>query len=379
MLKRAVIIVLAFLVLAGIVGGFVYFQYVVKPQMVAGFMAAGAPPPTPVAAEPARTESWEPQLPAIGTIVATQQVEVAAQQSGLVTRIRFESGQDVETGTVLVELDDSVEQAELKSAEATLRDKQRDLDRSAELVQRGTVSKTSYDAAIAARDVAAAEAEQVRTIIAQKRIKAPFAGRLGIRSVDLGKYVSAGTTMVTLQHLDPVFVDFYVPEQNIGRLAEGQAIRVRVDAFPATPFVGRIATLDARVDQSTRNVLVRGEVANPQKLLLPGMYADVVISAGSAQPVVTVPRTAVSYSLHGDSVYVVEAAKPAAGDAPAGQVLAQRFVVVGETRGARVAIAEGVRDGETVVTQGQIKLRPGMPVTIDDKAGLTVPAERPKP
>lgn len=377
-MKRAAIIVVAFLVLAGIAGGFVYFQYVVKPQMAAQFMAGRAAPPTPVAAEKAKSESWEPRLSAIGTIVATQQVEVASQQSGLVTKILFESGEDVDAGTVLVELDDSVEQAQLKSAEATLRDKQRDLDRSAELVQRGNVSKTTYDAAIAARDVAAANAEQVRTVIAQKRIKAPFAGRLGIRSVDLGKYVSAGTTMVTLQHLDPVFVDFYVPEQNIGRLADDRPIRVRVDAFPEIPFTGRIATLDARVDQSTRNVLVRGEVANPEKRLLPGMYADVVISAGDPQPVVAVPRTAVTYSLHGDSVYIVEPANPATGDAPAGLALSQRFVTVGETRGASVAITEGVKAGDKVVTQGQIKLRPGMPVTLDDKDNLTPPAVRPK-
>lgn len=378
-MKRAAIIVVALVVLVGIVGGFGYFQYVVRPQMAAQFMARGAPPPTPVAAEAARAEDWVPELPAIGTIVAEQQVRVTSQQSGLVARIRFDSGEDVAAGTVLAEIDDTLEQADLKSAEATLRDKQRDLDRSAELVQRGNVSRTTYDAAVAARDVAAADVERVRTVISQKKIKAPFAGRLGIRAVDLGAFVSPGTTIVTLQQLDPVFVDFPVPEQNLDRIAVGQHIRVRVDAFPDIPFTGTIQTIDARVDQTTRNVLVRGQVANPGKKLLPGMFADVTVAAGAPQPVVAVPRTAVSYSLHGDSVYVVAPAKPQDGATGAGLVLEQRFVTVGATRGDAIAIADGIAAGERVVTQGQIKLRPGMPVTIDETAALKPPAVRPKP
>jgi len=385
-MKRLAISILAIIVIVAVGGGLVYFEYVLKPAKIEEALAARSGGATTVAAEPAKLEQWVPQLPAIGSIVASQQIQIAAQQNGLVTDIKFDSGQDVKAGKLLVEIDTSLEKADLASNEATLRDKQRDLQRSAELVQRGNVSKSSYDASLAARDVAAANVARTKTVIEQKQVKAPFSGRLGIRAIDLGEYLAVGTQIVSLQMLDPVYVDFDVPERNIGRLKPGQPVNIVVDAFPNTPFSGKIATLDARVDRNTRNVTVRAEIPNTQKSLLPGMFASVTVAVGAAQPVVTVPRTAISFSLQGNSIYVVVPANekardgsPAAGGADKAKLtLDERIVTLGETRGDRTALLDGVKAGEQVVTQGQVKLRKGMAVTIDENAGLKLPSSLPK-
>ncbi|MEK9660210.1 MAG: efflux RND transporter periplasmic adaptor subunit [Alphaproteobacteria bacterium] len=329
-----------------------------------------------------------PQLPAIGSVVASQEIDVSSQQSGQVVSIRFDSGQDIAADTLLIEIDSSLDKAQLQSGEATLKDKQRELDRYAALLKRGNTSQSSYDAAVEARDVAAADVAQSKTVIDQKNVKAAFGGRLGIRQIDIGDYLSAGATIVTLQNLDPVYVDFDVPERYIGRLKPGQPVSVRVDAFADTTFVGTVETLDARVDSATRNVKVRAEVSNPDKLLLPGMFADVSVSTGEAQAVVTVPRTAITYSLQGDSVYVVvkddgksKTAMPAdstaKGTAPA-LTLDQRFVRLGEAREDRVAVLDGVKVGEQVVTQGQVKLRKGMAVTVKTDTALKPTTPRPR-
>ena len=215
--------------------------------------------------------------------------------------------------------------------------------------------------------------------IAQKQIAAPFSGRLGIRRIDIGQYVSPGMPLVTLQQLDPIYVDFQAPEQNFAQLATGQTVDIAVDAFPGQKFTGRIKFLDARVSIDTRNFLVRAEIDNPAKKLLPGMFANVSVAAGQPRTVVTLPRTSVAYSLYGDSIYVLAPAAPPAGGAQAAPAQAQsdqlfsverRFVRVGETQGDRVAISEGLKPGETVISEGQIKLQPGMRVRIDPKAGL---------
>lgn len=377
-MKRSIILATAVILLGALIGGFAYFQFVVKPEMIRGMIAGTRPPPATVTAEPARTESWDTRLPAIGTFAAMQGVEIAPQVGGVVRTILFESGQEVEAGAVLVRLDTAVEQADLVSDQAQLKNAALELDRQRELFARGNASKTTLDAAIARRDTAAAAVERTRAVIAQKSIAAPFAGRLGIRQVHLGQYVSPGTMLVTLQRLDPIFVDFPIPETHIAVLRTGQPVEVQVDAYPNQVFRGRVASLDARVNPETRNVLVRAEIANPDRRLLPGMFANVGVVAGGPQQVVTLPRTAVTYSLYGDSVYVaVTGAAPADGGEP--PVTAERrFVRVGETRGDRLAIAEGVRPGEQIVTSGQIKLQSGAQIRIDNRAALAVPATRPR-
>jgi membrane fusion protein (multidrug efflux system) len=387
-MKRVVIFSLAFLLLAGIVGGFAYFQFVVKPKMIEEFMSAGGFPPVTVSAAEAQSEAWVPVLPAIGTLVAVQGIDVAPQLGGVIRALHFDSGETVAAGTLLVELDDEVEQADLKSGLALLQEANLSLGRQQELFEKGNTSAANLDASIASRDTAAATVERTRALIDQKAIEAPFSGLLGIRQVDVGEYVSPGQPLVSLQQLTPIYADFPIPEQSLARIAVGQTVEVRVDAFPGEVFTGRIQSIDARIDQETRDVLVRALLSNADHRLLPGMFANVSVLAGEAQPVVTVPRTAVSYSLYGDSIYVVvpAAADAAASDAAAdaGAEAAQpslmverRFVQVGETRDGTISIVAGIEPGETVVTSGQIKLFPGAPVVIDNSVPLEAPAERP--
>ena len=381
-MKRAIILVLALVILLGAAGGLGYFQMVVKPAMIKGFIQKAGQPTNSVAATQAKTETWTPTLTAIGSLRATQGVEIAPQVGGVVRAIKFESSQDVQKGALLVEIDDSTEQADLKANQAALRNAQATLDRQSKLVSGGNSTQATLDQATSARDQAAAAVERTKAIIAQKRIAAPFDGRLGIRRIDIGQYVSPGTPLVTLQKLDPIYVDFQAPEQYFARLAVGQTITLTVDAFGGKTFNGKVKFLDARISTDTRNFLVRGEIQNDEKKLLPGMFANVSVSAGSPREVVTLPRTAVVYSLYGDSVYVLktpapkpgeaQAAQPQAGVKPSGALyeVERRFVRVGETHGDRVEIADGVKAGETVVSEGQVKLFPGMRVRIDPKAGL---------
>jgi membrane fusion protein, multidrug efflux system len=393
MIKRFLI---ALLILGVLIGGLAYFQLVFKPAMIKGFLSKQVPPAATITAEAAQTNDWIERLPAIGTLIASQGVDVASQVAGIVTNLGFESGEDVPDGKKLVQLDVSVEMADLASADATQREADVAYKRQTDLLRKSVASEANVDTALAKRDTAAAAVNRIKALIAQKSILAPFAGRLGIRKVELGQYVSPGLALVTLQALDPIWVDFPMPEQNIGKLRVDQKIELTVDAFPNEVFEGKVTSLDARVAQDTRTLLVRGTLPNPDRKLLPGMFANVAVLAGAPAKVVTVPRTAVTYSLYGDSVYVVKPpeAKDAAKDgaeaatkdsaAPASSAnedifaVERRYVVTGQVRGDRVAIASGVTAGEQVVTTGQLKLNNGSRVKIDNSQELKPPAELPK-
>jgi membrane fusion protein (multidrug efflux system) len=380
-MKRPLILIVVSVLLVVLIGGFGYFQFVVKPEMIKGFITAGGQPPVTVSTEVAKTEKWLPKLAAIGSFRAVQGVDVASEVGGIVRKINFDSGQLVTEGTVLVQLDDSVEQADLTSGQALLKKAELELRRQRELLARKNTSQTVFDTALAARDVAAAAVDRVRAVIAQKSITAAFGGRLGIRNVDLGQYVSPGAAMVTLQRLSPIYVDFPVPEQELNKLTIGKKIEVAVDAEPGRTFDGEVESIDAKINQATRNVLVRARIENLDARLLPGMFANVNVIAGAAVELVTLPRTAVTYSLYGDSVYVVIEA-PAAEGAAAGEkdkalIVDRRFVRVGEARGDRVSILEGVKAGEQAVVAGQIKLRPKARVQVDNSTPLTPAAKRP--
>jgi membrane fusion protein, multidrug efflux system len=385
--RRVVVFLLVFVVLGSLGSGLYYFQFVIKPTIVKGFISAAfAPKPSTVSAEAAKMEKWTPQLQAIGTLRAFQGIDIAPQVAGVVTAIHFKSGEDVVAGAPLLQIDDSVEQADLKSGLAQLKNMDVSLERQQTLVAGGNTAKAQLDTAIAARDMAAATVEHTRAIIAQKAIAAPFPGRLGIRKIDIGQFLAVGTGVVTLQELDPIYVDFQSPEQSLRTLAVGQPTNMTLDAFPGRTFTGRIAEIDARVSQDTRNLLVRAEFANPDHKLLPGMFANLQVGTGAPIDVLTLPRTAIIFSLYGDNIFVVKPAPPKSGEAQAATtdskpalVVERRFVRVGETRGERVAIEEGVKEGETVVTSGQIKLQPDSPVIVDDAGGLPTPAETPKP
>lgn len=389
MIKRLII---AGAVIALLLGGLSYFQFVFKPQMIKSFLSTMTPPPATVTAEPARTEKWIERLSSIGTMIASQGVEIASQVAGVVTEVLIESGKEVEPGTKLVQLDTSVELADLASSRATLREAEVAFERQTDLMQKKVTSEANLDTARAKRDTAQASVKRIEAVIAQKAIATPFGGRLGIRKVEKGQYVSPGAALVSLQALNPIRVDFPMPEQYIGKLRVGQSIELTVDAFPGQVFGGEIQSLDARVAQDTRTLLVRGILPNQDRRLLPGMFANVTVLVGDPADVITVPRTAVTYSLYGDSVYVVKPApakdgKAAPAPAPAAAsgapaqpalVVERRFVRTGAVREDRVAITFGLQKGEEVVTTGQLKLNPGSPVRIDNTQHLKRPEERPK-
>jgi membrane fusion protein (multidrug efflux system) len=376
-----------------LLGGLGYFQFVFKPQMIRTFLSQMKPPPVTVTAEPARVERWIERLASIGTLIASQGVEVTSQVAGIVTEVLIDSGKEVPQGTKLVQLDTAVELADLDNAVAVQREAELAYERQADLMQKRVTSEANLDTARAKREVAGAAVKRIQAVIAQKAIASPFAGRLGIRKVEKGQYVSAGMALVSLQALDPIRADFPMPEQYVGKLAVGQPIELTVDAYPGQVFKGQVQSLDARVAQDTRTLLVRGLLPNPDRKLLPGMFANVTVLVGDPRDVVTVPRTAVTYSLYGDSIYVVkpapagDAPPPAAGSAAAaapGQpaapalVVERRFVRTGQVRDDRVAVTFGLEAGENVVTTGQLKLNPGASVLIDNSQTPKPAEDRPK-
>jgi len=374
--RRPIVFLLALVILVGLTGGLAYFQFVMKPAMVKGFLSAAfAPKPTAVAVETAKTEQWPPRLTAIGTLRAFQGVAIAPQVPGVVTTIHFESGDNVEAGALLVNIDDSIEQADLVSGLAQLKNTDVTLERQKQLSSSGNTPQSSVDSAVAARDVAAAAVTRTRAVIAQKAIRAPFAGRLGLRNVDAGQYVAVGTSLVTLQRLDPIYADFPTPEDALATLAIGQPVTMNVAALPGRDFTGRVTAIDARVSAESRNVLVRAQFDNPDRKLLPGMFANLTVTTGGSAEVTTLSRTAIVYSLYGDNVFVV---KPAVAPA-SGLTVERRFVKLGATRGERVAVSEGVKAGEQIVSAGQIKLQANGPVTIDENGALPLPPKTPKP
>jgi membrane fusion protein (multidrug efflux system) len=400
MIKRFVI---AAFIIAVFLGGVGYFNLVFKPRLIGDFIAKKAPPPATVTAEKAITEHWIDRVHSIGTLLAIEGVDVSPQLAGQVTDYFFDSGDDVQKGAKLVQLDTSVEEADLANNKATLVQANLDFERQAKLVKQGAVSQATLDQTIAKRDSSQAAVAKMEAIIAEKTITAPFAGRLGLRRVERGQYVTAGQALVWLQSLDPIWVDFPVTESDMGKFKVGSPIEIEVDAFPNEVFKGGVEAFDARLSSDSRTLMVRGRVPNPDHKLLPGMFANAAVLAGEPKDVVTVPRTAVTYTLYGDSVWVVKegppqpaqpqptptaesdgvataAAADATGSVPAEPKLTveRRFVRVGATQGDRVAILEGVSAGVEVVTSGQLKLQPGAAVKIDNSQTLKPPAELPK-
>ena len=384
---RIFIFGLVLVVLVGLSGGLWHFQTVMKPEMIKGFIAQMAPPATTVAAAKAEEVQWTPVLTAIGSARAYQGIDVSSQLGGIVTTVHIGSGQDVAQGAPLFDLDTNVERADLASSSATLTNMEVQLQRQKQLIGGGNTSKANLDTSQAARDQAAAAVQRIKATIAQKTLLAPFAGRLGIRKVDVGQYASAGMSLITLQQLDPIYVDFPMPEQALAKLKEGEPVDVKVDAYPDETFKGKVHIIDARVAAESRSVMVRSIFDNHDHRLLPGMFANVEVEAGAPTATIVVPRTAVTFSLYGDSVFVLtpktsaaQAGSAQAAPASDKQVYTatRRFVRTGDTREGQVAILEGVKAGETVVAEGQIKLLNGASVIVDPKARLVPPDVRPK-
>lgn len=385
MKKRFLIIGLVFGVL---IGGLSFFHFVFLPNMIKQAISGAPQPAETISAEAARSDRWPPYVRAIGTVTAVNGIDVAAKVPGIVRKFHFESGSEVEAGARLVELDDAAEEADLRNLEASLKSAELELKRRRDLAGKGFTPKRDLEAAQARRDEFAAQIDRVRSTIADKTILAPWAGRLGIRKVDAGAYVEAGKPLVWLQTVDPLYVDFTVPEQEYAKVKEGQPIEATFSAYPGEVFKGAVEAIDARVEAASRAFSVRATLPNPERKIAAGMFANVQVLVGQSEPVLTVPVTAITYSLYGDSVYVVvprkgqnaPAAPPSQG-ADAGKPIEpaleveRRFIKVGELRDGRVAVADGLKDGEQVVSVGQLKLRPGSPVRVDNSVKLTQTGE----
>lgn len=356
MTRRRAVIVLALLVL----GGAAYFG--VKHFTEGGPAAAprGAPVQT-VAALPAQRQSWQPSMELVGELRASEGADLALQVSGIVQSIDFESGDTVAAGAPLLQLlaDDQI--AKLDSLKATAALNAITLKRDTEQLKIKAVSQATVDSDQANLKNSEALVAQQQALVAQYSLKAPFAGRLGIRGVDLGQYVSAGTTVVTLQAIDPMFVDFYVPQQFFGRLKVGRPVNVKIDAYPGEVFPGVVSAINSKVESGSRNVKVRASLKNPEGRLVPGMFAKVALEVSTAGEFVTLPQTAIVANPYGSTVFVLE-------KAPDGKTLVARetFVKTGQARGDLIAITSGVKEGDTVVVAGQIKLRNGTAVVVDN-------------
>ncbi|MCB1715337.1 MAG: efflux RND transporter periplasmic adaptor subunit [Candidatus Competibacteraceae bacterium] len=334
-------------------------------------------PPETVTAMAVRAEEWEQSISATGTVVAVQGVTIGAETSGRVIRITFESGTTVAAGDTLVQLDIASEEAQLASAEATAALARANLIRVRDLSRRKLVSQADLDAADARAKEAEAQVGTIRALIAKKTIRAPFTGRLALRQINLGQILSEGDPIVSLQTLNPIYVDFSVPQQQISRLHDGMQVRLTTDAAPGEVFVGQISAVSPEIDPVTRNVRVRALVDNSQEKLYAGMFASVDIVLPERQAVLALPVTAVLYAPYGDSVFVVEEHK----NEESGQIertLRQQFVRLGEARGDFVDVLEGLKSDEIVVTSGVFKLRSGMSVVIDNTLAPT-PSLNPQP
>jgi membrane fusion protein (multidrug efflux system) len=328
------------------------------------------PPPETVTTAVARAESWETALTAVGTLTAVQGVTVAAELPGKVAQIAFEPGAKVTKGDLLIRQDTSSEEAQLPGAVAQANLARTVLERDEKMLAEQIISQAVYDTAAANHDQATAQANTIRAAIAKKTIRAPFSGRLGIRQVNLGQILREGDPIVTLQSLDPIYVNFTLPQQQLPRLRPGLPLKVTCDALPGLAISGRITAVNPLVDADTRNVQVQATAANTEEKLKPGMFVNVSVGLPARLKVLAVPATAVLYAPYGDSVFIVDDAKEGKG----GTVLRQQFVRLGEKRGDFVSVTHGLKEGENIASTGVFKLRNGQAVTVDNR--LAPPFQR---
>ncbi|HTI86616.1 MAG TPA: efflux RND transporter periplasmic adaptor subunit [Alphaproteobacteria bacterium] len=353
------------LVLVAVVLGGVFGYSAVRGYMIKKFMASMGAPPQTVSTMKAEISEWQQQMRAVGSLRAVRGADLSAQVAGIVSAVHFESGAEVQEGALLVELMAADDIAKLNALKASAALARITRDRNLAQFKAQAVSKQQVDADEQNLKSAEAQVAQQEALVNYKSIRAPFAGQLGIRLVDIGQYLSAGTAVVTLQSLDPIFFDFYMPQQALDVLKTGLPVTVETDTYPGITFTGSVLAINPKVDPDTRNVQVRATLSNPEHKLLPGMYANVTLRFGEPQPYVTVPQTAISYNPYGNLVYVVDNQ----GNDQSGKpklVATQKFVTLGETRGDQVAILTGIDDGQEIVTNGLNKLRNGIPVVVNN-------------
>jgi len=379
MLRRRMLIMLAIvLLIVLILGGYKAFSIYQQIQMF-----TAPKPPVSVAAATAEQRPWQQRLPAVGSLKALQGVELSLEQAGTVKSLHFESGQQVKQGQLLLQLDSDQEAALLGTAQADLGLAKVDYGRGSQLVGDQAISRGEFDRLTAQYRRNQAVVDQLKASLEKKSIKAPFSGTIGIRQVDIGDFLASGTVIATLQDLSSLYVDFNMPEQSLPQLALGQKVLLQVAAFPGQTFNATLSAINPKVDENTRNLLVRASLANPDGKLLPGMFASLLVLLPDPQPQVVVPESAITYTLYGNSVYVVSPKQNADGqpenaaDGKPQLIAEQRTIRTGERRDGVVVVSEGLKAGERVVSAGQLKLTPGVAIQITEQASTT-PASAPR-
>lgn len=370
MAKRMVIMLISMAVFIGLIG-FTKFQRI---QASTKQASSFQPPPEAVTTIIAREEVWQGIIGGIGTVAAVNGVLISADLPGIVQSVAFQSGQGVEAGDLLVQLDTRQEQAQLAAAEARLELARLNLERSRGLRQQGISAQADYDKAEAEQKQAAGLVGEIRASIERKTVRAPFSGVLGIRQANLGQYLKSGDPVVPLQSLNPIYVNFSVPQQELGRLRVGGEVSVAADGIPGDGFPGRITAIDTIVDESTRNVQVQATLANPKGRLRPGMFVTVRALLDARERVLVLPASAINYAPYGDSVFIVEDMKGPDGGTFRG--VRQQVVKLGSARGDQIGIMSGVTAGAEVVTSGVFKLRNGAAVLVNNE---TQPGNDPAP
>ena len=369
MKKRMTIMLVCVGLLLAAVVGFNLF----KAQMIRKFMASNAAPPATVSTTTAAFQVWQPQLSAVGTLRAVRGVDLSTEVAGIVREVRFTSGQEVKAGQPLVLLNADADVAQLHAQQAAAELAQTVYNRDRAQYDVKAISKAQLDADAADLKSKQALAAQQAALVEKKTIRAPFAGRLGISTVNPGQYLNPGDVIVTLQAIEPIYADFTLPQQQLAQLALGQPVTVGGAGFGGRSFRGKVTSISPKVDSATRSVQVEASIDNRERKLLPGMYADVRVDSGAPQRWLTLPQTAVSYNPYGATVFVVKPAPAGAGGQP-GKALPsaqQVFVETGPTRGDQVAITKGVDAGDEVVTSGQLKLKNGTSLKIDNSVRPT--------
>jgi len=367
-------VIIMTLIVAGILGGLYWFDRF-RDNAIADFFANNKPPPTPIAIAPTRVEDVPRYLYGIGTLAAVRQVTVAPEVAGRVTDIFFEAGAQVEANVPLLQLNDRTERADLLALRAQARLAELNLSRAKELLERQAAAKATVDQHQAQLDEINANIQKTEAQISHKLVRAPFAGRLGIRQVDIGQFLSAGTPIVTLTDLSRLYVNFTLPEQARSELEVGQRAEITNDAFPGRVFAAKVTAIEPQVSADTRAIRVQATMDNPEQILLPGMFANVRVLLPPQPNAVTIPETAVDFTLYGDSVFLVREQ-----DGPEGEkaLTVERVPVkTGRRFGDRVVILSGLKPGDRVAASGQIKLSSGAAVTISEAEALTPPATLP--
>ena len=361
MKKPIFIAVLTIIVVISLLGGIKFLQ-------IKGMIAYGnqfVPPPVTVTVAAATKDTWESRLTAVGSLEAVQGVMVTAELPGKIVKISFEPGSKVKTGDLLIQQDITSERAQLRAAKTEVNLARTNLDRARQLHVDKVIPQSQFDAAVAEFEQAEARRDNIRATIAKKTIRAPFSGRLGIRLVSLGQVLNEGQDIVSLQSLDPIFVNFLLPQQHLAKVLEGMVVRVNTDVLAGEAIEGRITAINSEVDTATRNIRIQATVANPDERLRPGMYADVAIVLPSKLSVLTIPATSVLYAPYSNSVFVVEHNQNGEVQQPQ-KILRQQFVSLGEKRGDFVAVLSGLNEEDVVVSTGVFKMRNGQAVVVDN-------------